>query len=71
MTYEPDKTDEYTVTAKYQQGTNMFVLATTMAKPLPTNIYVYVLCGAGVLLAITAIFAISIAVTNKKRDVVW
>ena len=71
MTYEPDKTDEYVVTAKYQQGTSLFVLATVTTKPLPTNIHVYVLCGVGVLLAITGIFAASIIITNKKRDVVW
>ncbi len=70
--YEPSDTDAYKVVAKYKKTDGTITeIATHRQEPNATGteqLIIYILVAVAVL---SAIFATSIIVTNKKRDVVW
>lgn len=72
FTYEPTTTDVYKIIAKYKKSDNAIVeIGTHRETPNATGTLelILVLLACGVVLS--AIFATSIIVTNKKRDVIW
>lgn len=72
FTYEPTTTDAYKISAKYKKSDNAIVeIGTLREVPGATGtleLILWILAGVAVL---SAIFAASIIITNKKRDVVW
>lgn len=70
FSYEPTTTATYVVTAQYQ-GANLVELSSIETTPRSTGalkLALYILGGVAI---ISIIFAISVKVINKKRDVVW
>lgn len=70
--YEPSDTDAYKVVAKYKRTDGTITeIATHRQEPNATGteqLIIYIVVAVAIL---SAIFAVSIIVTNKKRDVVW
>ncbi len=68
--YEPETTESFRLEVKYQTG-NLISIASINVKPNSTGTLKLVLVIAGVVVVLSAIFAITLKSLNKKRDVVW
>lgn len=72
FTYEPTTTAVYHVSVKYiDNDGNLIQLASHRAEPKSTGTGVLLLVIIPVALALVGIFAISVVIINKKRDVLW
>lgn len=70
--YEPKSTDLYRVTAKYATSESLLIeIDSVRIQPNPTGTDILILYIAGIVVAISIVFGISIYIFNKKRDVVW
>lgn len=70
--YEPSDTDAYKVVAKYKKTDGTITeIATHRQEPNATGTEQLIIYIAVAVAVLSAIFATSIIITNKKRDVVW
>ena len=72
--YEPTSTDKYKVSVKYKDpntGVLSEILDSHDEAPQTTDTHILILAILACVAVLSGILAISIVVTNKKRDVVW
>jgi len=70
FSYEPTDTRPFIVKAQYQ-GANLIELAQMSTTPKSTGTLTMILYIVGAVVILSVIFAISLKIQNKKRDVVW
>lgn len=70
--YEPTTTDAFKVVAKYKTPSNNLIeLASYRGSPQVTGTHILIIYIVVAVAVLSIILAISIKITNKKRDVVW
>lgn len=72
FTYEPLNTDAYKIIVKYQKADGTLIeLSNLKQEPATTGTYILIIYIGVAVVILSTILAISIIITNKKRDVVW